>query len=661
MRSRAASAFLVLCLGVIALPFGAWAQVAPVPGTPGPPELQLPRLFSDGLVVQRGVPVPVRGRAAPGARVAVGFAGRTRQALADAAGQWSTTFPALKAGGPLTLTVEASGKRIEVRDILVGDVWVASGQSNMEFALANAANGPAAVAAAHDPLLREFAVPHSWSDSAQQDLVGGSWTAADSQHAGRFSAVAYFFARDLRTATGVPIGIIHTSWGGSNIETWMSRRALGIGDSAWNALAQQERAQSDAVRDSLRARLGGLPSADSGLVEGRALWADPALNDDAWMPMPVPSLWEVAGLPGLDGIVWYRTSFTLTEEEARQGARLSLGMIDDDDITWVNGSEVGRTEGYNRPRLYTVPATALHAGTNVLAVRVVDSGGGGGPYGDPSGFYIEAGSARHPLAGTWKLRVGAVSFQPDGQRINKIPSVLYNRMIHPLLPYPIKGVIWYQGESNADSDAQAAAYRLLFAGLIRSWRSEWNPASAGFPFLWVQLPNFGARDSAPPARAAWATLRESQTAALALPRTGQVVIIDLGNPDDIHPRAKEPVGQRLARVARRVAYGEALAASGPTYRRHALEGGRVIVEFDHVGGGLVSHGGGAGVGGFAVAGADRRFVWAQARIEGNHVVVWSDAVANPVAIRYAWGNDPENASLFNADGLPAAPFRTDSW
>ncbi|HEX6041901.1 sialate O-acetylesterase [Longimicrobium sp.] len=617
--------------------------------------LRLGRLFQDGMVLQRGARVPVWGWAAPGASVTVSLGGRTARAVAGADSAWSVDFPALPAGGPHALRVDAGGARVDVADVLVGDVWIASGQSNMEWPLAQATGGREAIFAARDPQLREFAVPHSWADDPAKDLQGGRWASADPAHAGAFSAVGYWFARDLRASTGVPVGIIHTSWGGANVETWMSRPALGISDSAWAAMMQADRDRVAALRESLRARIGGLPSADAGMEGVRAVWADPALDESGWTDLPVPGYWEQNGYEGLDGAAWYRTAFTLTEDEARQGVRISLGTIDDDDVTWVNGIEAGRTSGYSLPRLYTVPASALRAGHNVLVVRVGDGAGNGGPYGAADRFYVETSAGRKSLAGTWKFRVGAVNLGTDGQRINKVPSYLYNRMIHPIVRYPVKGVIWYQGESNANNDQQAAAYAPLFSGLIRDWRRAWNDAD--LPFLWVQLPNFGAADSVPPRTAGWAILRESQSAALALPNTGQVIAIDVGDAADLHPRDKQPVGQRLALVARRVAYGERVADRGPTYRRHSVGDGRVTVEFDHADG-LTARG---TLGAFAIAGADRRWVWAQARIEGNRVVVWSPEVPEPVAVRYAWSNGPVNATLYNGAGLPAAPFRTDEW
>ena len=634
---------------------GGSAQRAPAPAL-----LRLPRLFQDGMVLQRDVRVPVWGWANAGTIVQVTLASNTARAVTDTSGAWRVELPALRAGGPHVLTVSADSASLILRDVLIGDVWIASGQSNMEWPLSAATGGEAAIANAHDPQLREFAVPHSWAELPQDDLEGGSWLSADPQRAGRFSAVGYFFARELRRTIGVPIGIIHTSWGGSAIETWLSKESLGMSDNEWTALLRNERERETAFRDTLRARIGDLPSTDLGLVAGRAVWADPQLDDTQWTTITVPSLWEQAGYAGLDGSAWYRTTFALSDAAANQGIRLGLGRIDDDDITWVNGIEVGRTQGYSVLRTYDVPPSALRAGSNVLAVRVNDGGGGGGLYGDTAQFYIDVNGTRRPLAAPWRFKVGAVSFRADGQRVNKVPTVLYNRMVYPLQNYPIKGVIWYQGESNANNDAQARAYRAQFAQLINGWRREWRGAQADFPFLWVQLPNFGTADRLPPATAAWAHLRESQAAALSLPNTGQVVAIDVGDPGDIHPRDKEPVGTRLAAVAQRIAYGATVLASGPTYRQHTVRGNTVIVEFSDVGGGLVSRSGEA-VRGFAIAAADRNWVWADAHIEDGRVIVSSPRVPIPIAVRYAWSNSPDQPSLFNREGWPAAPFRTDNW
>ena len=629
----------------------------------GPPtSLRLPRHFGDGMVVQRDAPIPVWGWAAPGAQVTVSFRGAARAATAGPEGAWRVMLPEAPAGGPYALDVESDGSRIHVADVLAGDVWVASGQSNMEFPVGIAKNAAQEVAAAHDSLIRELRVPHSWSDGPEDDLAGGAWVPADPAHVGEFSAVAYFFAREIRRTVPVPIGIVNITWGGSAIETWLSREAQGLTDSAWAEVQRRESDRVAAILDTLRSRLGALPTADSGLVGGRALWGDPALDLASWAGIPVPSAWEQSGFPGLDGVAWYRTDFTLTEGEAARGVRLSLGVIDDDEITWVNGVLVGRTEGYNRRRLYDVPAAALRGGRNVLAVRVTDGGGGGGINGDPASVYLEVGAERRSLAGRWRFRVGQVSVQPDGQRINKIPAVLYNRMVHPLLPMAVKGILWYQGESNANNPAQARAYRGQFLQLIESWRRAWNGGNRGaFPFLWVQLPSYGAADPVPSDRGGWAIQRESMEAALRLPNTGRAITVDLDEAANLHPLNKQDVGSRLALVARKVAYGENVLASGPSYRRHTIRDGRMVVRFDHAGDGLVARSEDGAIGAFAIAGEDRKFVWAKARLEGDHVVVWSEAVPHPVAVRYAWADNPPTPNLYNRAGLPAVPFRTDRW
>ncbi|MEP6730689.1 MAG: sialate O-acetylesterase [bacterium] len=622
--------------------------------------LRVSRLIGDGMVMQRGKSVPVWGWATPKARVTVTFDGRVRATNAGVDGAWRVVLPPMSAGGPHSMTIVAGDQTIAVRDILIGDVWIASGQSNMEWTVADTKNGQQEIAAAHDSLIRQFKVPTSFGDAPATDLVGGSWAIADPQHVATFTAVGYFFARDLRKSVGVPIGIVNTSWGGSRIEPWISKSALKLTDAQWADIARNESAYEKRMKDSLRMRIGELPATDAGLVGNKAVWADPSLDDSRWSAIPTPELWEHVGYDGMDGIAWYRTTFTLSQQEAAHGIHLGLGTIDDSDISWVNGAEVGRTSlAWNRARVYDVPASALRAGRNVIAVRVEDTGGGGGIYGDPSLLFIDAGGVKRPLAGQWKFKVGAVSVSPDGQHVNKIPTVVYNRMLHPLTQYPITGAIWYQGESNADHIEDAVAYRPLFATLITSWRKEWGLGD--FPFLWVQLPNYMAPDAEPASQSTWAALRASQTAALALPKTGQAVIIDLGGENELHPRNKQDVGARLALVARKVAYGQAVASSGPVYLRQEPSKGALAIQFSNVGGGLVSRTTPGHPGGFAIAGTDRHFVWADARIESDRVIVSSSKVANPVAVRYAWGNNPKDADLYNRAGLPTSPFRTDSW
>ncbi|MBI4916635.1 MAG: beta galactosidase jelly roll domain-containing protein [Acidobacteria bacterium] len=642
-----ASAIVFLVAGLAFLPSGPAAA----------DELRLAAPAGDGMVLQRNTPVPLRGWAKPGVRVAVAFAGTSLAARAGAGGAWSGTLPAQPAGGPFDLTVVAGGERLHVADVLVGDVWLCSGQSNMEWVVADAADAAAEIAAANDPRIRHLKMPRAWAPRPLAAQPGLAWRPALPEHVGGFTAVGYYFARSLRPHLDVPIGLLDASWGGSRIEPWMSARALALDAVAMQRILAGEETWAHQTLERLRARVGALPERDGGLVDGKPLWADPDLDDASWDRIEVPARWEEVGFEGMDGVGWYRTTFELTADEARSGVRIGLGTIDDSDVAWVNGQEVGHTTlAWNRPRVYAVPPAGLREGRNVLAVRVEDTGGGGGIWGKQEQLFVE-GTHRRPLAGAWRFRLGVVTVNLDYHK-TEVPTVIFNAMIHPLQSYPVAGVLWYQGESNAGG-ADAFAYRRLFPGLIADWRAGWGRGD--LPFLWVQLASFMPAASQP-TESSWAVLRESQAAALALPRTAQAVAIDIGDADDVHPANKQEVGRRLALAARKVAYGEDIVHSGPSYRRHEVRDGRVEIAFDHVGSGLVARGDAAGrIVGFAVAGADRRFVWAEAVVAGETVAVWSDRVREPVAVRYSWADNPAGANLFNREGLPAGPFRTDDW
>ena len=618
--------------------------------------LAVGHLLSDGMVLQRDVAIPIRGRTGANAEVRVRLDDQEHATRAGADGAWEVRLSPRPAGGPYELVIASGDERLVVRDVLVGDVWIASGQSNMEWTVADSRDAEAEIAAARDPAIRQFRVPRSWSLDPESELAGGRWEISDAARVGGHSAVAYFFARSLREHVDVPIGIIDNSWGGARIEPFMSAGSLGLDAAAAAELRDSLRAREARLLENLGGRIGGLPDTDAGLVDGRAVWAGPDLEDADWARIPVPSLWEAVGYDGLDGVAWYRHAFELTASEAEAGIRLGLGMIDDSDIAWVNGREVGRTDqAWNRARVYRVPPDLLRPGRNVVAIRVEDTGGGGGIHGPADLLYVETTAGRRPLAGEWRFRVGRVAVDVGGG-MNQVPTVLYNKMVHPLTGYPVRGFLWYQGESNA-AGSDAFEYRRLFSAMIRDWREAWGQGD--LPFLWVQLANF-MEPAAQPGRSGWALLRESQSAALALPNAAQVVAIDLGEADDIHPRNKQDVGARLALAARAVAYGEDVVHSGPVYRAHRVRDGRIEIEFDHVGGGLLARDG-PELRGFDIAGEDGRFARARARIEGDRVVVRSEDVPAPVAVRYAWADNPADANLYNAEGLPAAPFRTDRW
>ena len=620
--------------------------------------VELPRMFSDGMVLQRGQPVPVWGYAEPGARVEVAIDGHSVHANTDGNGAWRVEFPAREAGGPFVLRIDDGKAPLELRDVLVGDVWLASGQSNMEWPISQSADAQAEIAAATDPLIRHFKIPKSWAGLPQWQLAGGEWIASSPEAAGNFSAIAHFFARELRASEGVPIGIIDSTWGGSSIEAWMDAATQGIDGDGLVELARRMKEEDERALAQSRAQVARwqLPADDSG-------WHASGLDTSGWDDMAVPGLWEAAGWNGMDGVAWYRTTFTLDAEQARRGLTIGVGRIDDSDTTWVNGVEVGQTRmQYDLPRVYAVPASALRTGVNEIAVRVSDVGGGGGIHGLAQELFAQPeGGARIALAGAWKFRPAEVTALALDDNKNQQPTLLYNAMIRPLQPFPVRGVIWYQGESNAGSVEQAMAYREQFPAMIGQWRKQWNAPE--LPFLWVQLASWHSGgdqgDTSP-----WAVLRESQTATLSLPATAQAVAIDIGDVADIHPKNKQDAGKRLALAARHVAYGEAVVHSGPVFAGASFDGGEATLVFeggDTVGGiGLAVRGEGT-LQGFRLAGADRAFHPASATIDGDRIVVRSEAVPVPVAVRYAWQDAPVDANLLGASGLPASPFRSDDW
>lgn len=623
---------------------------------PAQAKVTLPLLFSDGAVVQRDQPLVIWGWATPGARVEVRFDGHAASATTGQDGGWKVELPAHAAGGPYALQVTGDGSALRLGDVLVGDVWLASGQSNMEMPVMQAANAQSEIAAARDTSIRHFKIPKSWSGQPQAQLAGGAWKAASPQTVGDFSAVAYYFARELRARhAAVPIGIIDSSWGGSSIEAWTDADNQGLDAQAIARQGREREARDALALADTQARLARWGKADA----DDSHWQEADFDDHDWDRIAVPGLWETGGYNGMDGVAWYRAGFTLTAAEAAAGVTLGVGRIDDSDVTWVNGRQVGETRmQYNLPRVYAVAPAVLRPGLNQVAVRVSDFGGGGGIHGEAGEVFVQPkGAAKRALDGEWKFRPARVSVALVDDK-NQLPALLYNAMIHPLQPYPLRGVIWYQGEANAATRDTALHYRQQFPAMIRQWRAQWNAPE--LPFLWVQLANFvSGADTA--TDSPWALLRESQSGALALPATAQAVIIDIGNPNDIHPLDKQDVGKRLALAARKVTYGESLVFSGPVYDAMRIEGRSLRLTFKPSPSALAVRGGGNRVQGFMLAGDDQRFHPADAKLDGDTVVVSSDGVPQPRAVRYGWSDNPEHANLINGDNLPASPFRSDAW
>jgi sialate O-acetylesterase len=616
------------------------------------------------MVLQRGVKAPIWGWTTPGDKVTVTVAGKKASAVADADGKWMAKVGPLKAGGPYTLTISGP-KDVTLENVLAGDVWICSGQSNMEMGIGAAANAEQEIAASDYPMIRLYTVTKAIA-LKPLDTPVGQWLVCGPKTIGKaewssFSAVGYYFGRKLYQELKVPIGLIHTSWGGTVAEAWTSAEGLASlkdFDPALEQVRRMEASQEGGVASYQRQVRAWWARNDAGSRAGQR-WESPSLDTFDWKSMDVPGAWEKAGLPGFDGVVWFRKEVDLPAgSEAKQFA-LSLGNIDDIDVTWVNGVKVGETGVYTTPRRYPVPKGLLKAGRNVIAVRVLDTGGDGGLLGEPSAFALTAeGGDSVPLAGPWLYKVSAdlSKTTPFPQEVTNNPNVvtvLYNAMVAPLVPFGIKGAIWYQGESNA---GRAYQYRRLLPAMIADWRSRFGVGD--FPFYIVQLANFTASPTEP-IEDAWAELREAQTmTANDVKNAGMAVIIDIGDALDIHPKNKQDVGGRLALAALAKTYGQKVVYSGPMYRSMKREDGKIRLRFDHVEDGLVAKGG--KLTGFAVAGADHKFVWADAEIDGNSVVVSSPRVPEPVAVRYAWAANPV-CNLFNGAGLPASPFRTDTW
>jgi len=624
---------------ILALPLAAAVQPNP--------------LFSDHAVLQAGHAIPVWGTASEGEVVTVSLAGQKARAITKN-GHWKVLLPARKAGGPFVLRM-AGTNVVEAKDVLVGEVWLAGGQSNMERQL-----GPrppqkpitgweAAAASADMPSIREFHVDQARSLEEKPEAVG-HWVVCTPQTATEFSAVGFFFARELWKQRRVSVGMIHSSWGGTPAEAWMSETALKARADYAPSMQELHEIQKDPAAAGTRyqaAWKAWYQAFDPGTKQN---WADPSLTDGDWTPQNVPGNWEEAGLSNFDGVVWYRRSFEVPADWAGQETELHLGAIDDIDTTWINGRQIGTAEGWNTPRIYRIPAGTLQPGRNVIAVRIMDTGGGGGFSGGDGSMRLELAQSRQTpfvdFNGTWRRKVstplsgtGPIPMNPT----QIFPGVLYNAMIAPLVPYGIRGVIWYQGEANVGRETQ---YRSLFPDLVADWRKRWGQGE--FPFLFVQIAPF---ESMTP------EIREAQLLALkATPNTAMAVTLDVGDANDIHPTQKQPVGERLALAARALAYGEKIEYSGPIFEGAEFSADAITLRFSHLGGGLVAPGG--VLKGFTVLDAQGVAHPAKAEIQGDAVRVSTTGISNPKAVRYAWAHVPEG-NLFNRAGLPASPFRTD--
>lgn len=630
-------------------------------------KVKLPSIFSDYMVFQQKTKAAVWGKADPGKTINISTTwSRVRySSKADELGNWKILVATPSYGGPYAMTI-SDGDPLILMNIMIGEVWVCSGQSNMEMPLAGwgkVNDYEQEIAAAKYPEIRLLQVDHVTSNFPLDDakVANSGWKPCIPQYVAEFSSVAYFFAREIYNKTKVPIGLIHTSWGGTIAEAWTSGATLKTMPDFVEAVNKIENAEKDKSGPSLEQQLASwqqlVLAKDTGLVAGKPAWIANSLDVSSWKTMSLPTEWEQAGMPGFDGVVWFRKNISIPQAWEGKELTINLGTIDDNDITFFDGEKIGETEGYNKPRSYTIPANKVKAGTFALVVRVFDGSGGGGIYGNKDVIsLVSEGGSRFSLDGEWQYKVGLnLKDIPPTPALSTSPNrttVLYNAMIHPFLQFPIKGAIWYQGESNAD---RAHQYRTLFPAMITDWRKQWGIGD--FPFYFVQLANFMKVDEKPVA-SAWAELRDAQRGTLSLPNTGMAVSIDLGDATDIHPKNKQDVGKRLALIALAKTYGIKVPYTGPVYQSAKIESGVVKLNFTAAEGLKTSDG--AELKGFAIAGSDQKFHWAKAEIKGNQIVLSSKEVPEPVAVRYAWANNPV-CNLVNGAGLPASPFRTDKW
>lgn len=625
-------------------------------------KIQLPALFSSKMVLQRDKPLQIWGYGDRGEAVKVFFAGKQISAKTSENGIWKAIFPALPAGGPFKMTIEGDSDKIVLDDILMGDVWLCAGQSNMEWPVKNSLNGSAEAEQANYNNIRLFQVSRNASSLPLTDFKNASWQSCTPQTIADFSAVGYFFSRELQKHQNVPLGLISANWGGSKIEPWMDAATLekfpsykGIIDTIKQRPDYLKWAEEQFNNTKRKAFYESLYSLDP-VLRVTTLNADSLFKALSFKKMPVPGYWEEHRLADFDGGAWFVKSFNLPDGLVGKDFTLSLGFIDDYDFTFINGVKVGENYWNGRFRKYTVPAKLLNAGENKLLIYVIDRGDQGG-FGSPAdSLYLEEKGTPSPwryfLKGSWDV---ASTFNLKGKSIQgshrwpgiqQQPTMLYNGMIAPLTSYPIKGVLWYQGESN---DGAPDTYKALFPALIRSWRDLWHQED--LPFLYVQLAGYGlARPGA------WPYLREAQAHALSLPNTAMAVTIDIGDASDIHPRNKRDVGKRLALAARKIAYKEDVVYSGPVFDSMQIIENKVQLNFLHTGSGLVAHDPYGYVKGFEIAGEDLVFYPARAEIKGNSILLSNNSVKIPRAARYAWSNYPQDANLYNAEGLPASPF-----
>jgi len=620
-------------------------------------QVRLPLLVSDGMVLQREMPVNIWGWANPGEKVKLNFNGRTFETITTPNGKWKIILPEQKAGGPFEMEIAASNT-IKLKNILFGDVWLCSGQSNMELPMSRVAPiYGKEIENCTNPNIRLFQVPVRWNyNNLQEDISGGKWEEANPQNILKYTAVGCFFAHDLYEKYKVPVGIIQCAAGGSSAESWISEETLKafpeqykiakqLSDTTYmrNLLSSEKKAQQK--------WFGELGKNDLGRKS--ISWFNPSLDDSSWPTVQLPSSFAEAGMDFKNGAIWFRKEIELPENCTGKSALLELGRIVDSDSVFVNGTFVGNVTYQYPPRRYNVAPGILKSGKNNITVKVISQSGIGAFIKDKP-YQLVVDGQTFDLKGLWKYNIGAKCDPcPSSTFFPGKPLGLYNAMLYPMVNFTLKGMVWYQGESNS---SRANEYKFALSTLIGEWRKLWKQGE--LPFLFVQLPDF-LEPKNEPSDGDWAIMRDQQLRTLSVPNTAMVVTVGLGEWNDIHPLRKKEIGQRLALAAEKLAYGDKkIVASGPTYQSMKIIGNKIELTFSNCGRGLGTSDG-KQLKHFAIAGADRKFVWGKAEIKGKKIIVWNDKITNPEIVRYGWADNPVGANLCNKEGLPASPFSTE--
>jgi len=622
-------------------------------------QLHLSAIFNDHMVLQRDKPIKIWGASKPGEEVIVALGEKKESAIADKNGRWLVTLPVFQAGGPYTMTIKTKKESRIYKDVLIGEVWLCSGQSNMQFRVRQALNAKYEIHRANNPLIRQLNIPNMLSFKPEEFIDSAQWIISTPETTGDFTAVGFFFARDIYARLHVPVGLIYDNWGGSNVECWISKNDM-LGSDELKEYAQQMSDSWNQTNARIEKQLTSTLTKNGGGVK-------PDMNEDdflrpdftfsGWMTTSAPGDLDWNGLPAYRGEAYMMKETIVDSVQSRLPSVLSLGTADIRFSIFLNGKQLSIPDGKNI--LIPIPPDTWKRGKNILLVKI---GGQPAPdqmtigiHGASDQLYVDFDGEKISLADE-KWKVLPLLDRPHHfmHWMNDEGTIIYNAMIHPIIPLSIRGVLWYQGESNVD---HAYEYRKTFPLMITGWRKEWNDE---FPFLFVQLASFGSDESSN-AGNKWAEIRESQLKALDLPKTGMAVTIDVGEANDVHPKNKQDVGHRLAAVALNDVYGLPQICNGPVYKSVIFSNGKATLSFNSIGKGLISKNRYGTLEGFEIAGADRKFYFAKAFIHDNQVEVSADSVRDPVAVRYGWSNAPLEINLYNMEGFPASPFRTDDW